>query len=56
MKDDRFLPVDEREPMDDFDDFLESEDKTLDNDSEAGDAQLYPNGRKLGRDTLYIAS
>lgn len=58
MKDERFLPVDKHEPVDDYDDFIESENSDgLSIEKEAADeAELYPNGRKLGRDKLFVAS
>lgn len=55
LKDDRLLPVDEREPVDDYDDYLEDSDE-MDMGAEGDELELYPNGRKTGRDTLFIAS
>ncbi len=58
MKDERFLPVDKHEPVDDYDDLVESEnpDELSIEKEAAAEAELYPNGRKIGRETLYIAS
>ncbi|HIG98227.1 TPA: hypothetical protein HA231_02275 [Candidatus Woesearchaeota archaeon] len=54
MKDHRFLPVEKREPVDDYDDYVEegSDESSLD-DVDA-DELLF--GKKQSRDTLYIAS
>ena len=57
MKEDRFLPLDKHEPIDDYGDFVEENSDEMSIDEEASDElELYPNGRKAGRDTLFIAS
>ena len=51
MKDPRFLPIEKREPMDDFDDEFAEE-----YDDETDDL-LQPKGKKpFGKDMLYVAS
>lgn len=60
MKDQRFLPVEKREPVDDYDDYAEEADSdSLFIGGEADAEELkasHSNGKKAGRDTLYIAS
>ncbi|MBI2145625.1 hypothetical protein HYU18_04880 [Candidatus Woesearchaeota archaeon] len=59
MKDDRFLPVDKREPIEDYDDYAEgsSEDSSLFVGGEADADELESkDSRKVAKDMLYIAS
>lgn len=57
MKDNRFLPVEKREPADDYEDYAEESSGTDELSIDEADAEEleHPNGRK-GHNTLYIAS
>ena len=61
MKDHRFLPVEKREPVDDYDDYAEessdasgSDELFIGGDADAEELE-HPSGKK-GHNTLYIAS
>ena len=62
LKDDRFIPVDRREPVDDFEDYsgdANDFDSSLFVGGEAADAdelEQSKGARKLMKDILYIAS
>ena len=65
MKDQRFLPADKREPVDDYDDYAgESSDANPDSgelfiggEAEAEELEMLDhNGKKTHKDVLYIAS
>lgn len=62
MKDNRFIQVDKREPVDDFDDYSEESSEDFDGSlfvgGQAGSDELERSkeGRKLMKDMLYIAS
>ncbi len=62
MKDHRFLPVEKREPADDYEDYAEESSDASDSDelfiggeANAEELELHHSGRK-GHNTLYIAS
>ncbi|MEK6837012.1 MAG: hypothetical protein AABX69_00020 [Nanoarchaeota archaeon] len=62
MKDQRFLPADKREPVDDYEDYAEesSDELSVGGEAEATESgelePIYPNGKKVSKDVLYIAS
>ena len=65
MKDQRFLPVDKREPVEDYDDYAEESPDANPNagelfiggEAEAEELQMLDhNGKKTHKDVLYIAS
>ena len=61
MKDHRFLPVEKREPVDDYDDYAEENSDASDADDlfiggEAGSEQTGHTNGKKGHNMLYIAS
>ncbi len=58
MKDHRFLPVEKREPVDDYEDCAEESSGTDEfsiDEADAEELELHHSGRK-GHNTLYIAS
>ena len=57
MKDTRFLPVEKREPVDDYDDYAEEADSDslfIEGEADAEELEQPANGKK--GNTLYIAS
>ncbi|MBI2580920.1 hypothetical protein HYV85_03890 [Candidatus Woesearchaeota archaeon] len=61
MKDQRFLPADKREPVEDYDDYAEessdADELFIGGDAEAEEIQMLDhNGKKTHKDVLYIAS
>ena len=60
MKDQRFLPVEKREPVDDYDDYAEEADSDslfIGGEADAEELETsHSNSKKANRDTLYIAS
>ena len=59
MKDQRFLPADKREPIEDYDDYAEesSDELFVGGEAEADELEMLDhNGKKVSRDVLYIAS
>ncbi len=61
MKDNRFIPVDKREPVDDFEDYSEESSEESDSElfiggAEGEELEIEKTAKKLTKDTLYIAS
>ena len=57
MKDSRFLPVEKHQPVEDYDDYSEegSDELFIGGNAEADELPSL-NGKKSGKDVLYIAS
>ncbi len=57
MKDNRFLPVEKREPVEDYEDYPEenSDDVSLGDEVEAEELETLQHGSKKAKDVIYMA-